>query len=65
MRKEINMGNRTNEEIYKSLKKQKQKRIIFFILFIVLMLFMAAVSVYFIVFDNIDSFLAMFQNVKK
>jgi flagellar basal body-associated protein FliL len=57
------MENRTNEEIYKSLIKQKRKRITFVVLFILMMLFMAAVSVYFIVFDNIDSFLALFQNV--
>jgi flagellar basal body-associated protein FliL len=57
------MENRTNEEIYKSLRKQKRKRITFVVLFIIMMLFMAAVSVYFIVFDNIDSFLALFQNV--
>ncbi|MCH5304572.1 MAG: hypothetical protein J1E41_06885 [Ruminococcus sp.] len=52
---------RTKEEIYKSLKKQKIKRIRFVVLFILMLAFMAAVSVYFIVFNNIDSFLKIFQ----
>ncbi len=53
--------NRTKEEIYKSLKKQKRKRIRFVVLFTLMLLCMAAISVYFIVLGNIDSFLAMFQ----
>lgn len=54
-------NNRTKEEIYKSLKKDRRRRIAFVVFFILILLFMAAVSVYFIVFDNIDSFLSMFQ----
>ncbi len=56
---------RTTEEIYKSMRKQKRKSIMLVAIFITLILIMAAVSVYFIVFDNIDSFLSMFQNVNK
>lgn len=52
---------RTYDEIYKSLRKQKRKRIRFVILFTLMLLAMAAVSVYFIVLGNIDSFLKMFQ----
>ncbi len=53
--------NRSKEEIYKSLKKQKIKRIRFVVLFILMLIFMTAVSVYFIVFNNIDNFLGYFQ----
>ncbi len=52
---------RTTEEIYKSIRKQKRKSIRFAVILVILLLIMAAVSVYFIVFDNIDSFLALFQ----
>ncbi len=52
---------RSKEEIYKSLKKQKIKRIRFIVLFILMLIFMTAVSVYFIVFNNIDNFLGYFQ----
>lgn len=54
-------NNRSKEEIYKSLKKQKIKRIRFIVLFILMLIFMTAVSVYFIVFNNIDNFLGYFQ----
>lgn len=52
---------RTTEEIYKSLRKQKRKSIRFVVLLSLMLLCMAAISVYFIVFGNIDSFLKMFQ----
>lgn len=52
---------RTTEEIYKSLRKQKRKRIRFVVLFTLMLLCMAAISVYFIVLGNIDSFLKIFQ----
>lgn len=52
---------RTTEEIYKSLRKQKRKRIRFAVLFTLMLLCMAAISVYFIVLGNIDSFLKIFQ----
>lgn len=52
---------RTTEEIYKSLRKQKRKSIRFVVLLTLMLLCMAAISVYFIVFGNIDSFLKMFQ----
>jgi len=51
-----------NNNVYENLKKQKRKSIMFTVTLIVLLLIMAVISVYFIVFDNIDSFLSKFQN---
>lgn len=51
-----------NNDVYENLKKQKRKSIIFTVSLVLLLVAMAVISVYFIVFDNIDSFLGQFQN---
>lgn len=49
-------------DVYENLKKQKRKSVIFAVSLIALLVAMAIISIYFIVFDNIDSFLGQFQN---
>lgn len=52
-KKEI-FQNRTPEEIYKSVARDRRKRIGFWIFLAILLLIMGAISVYFIVLGNID-----------
>lgn len=51
-----------NTDVYKNLKKQKRKSILYVVFIVSLLAVMALLSVYFIVFDNIDSFLDTVQN---
>lgn len=55
------MENNNINNVYKNLEKQKKNRIIFVSFIIILMVIMATVGIYFIVFDKIDSFLDYFQ----
>lgn len=55
------MNKENNTDVYESLKKQKRKSIIFTFSLALMLVVMAIIGVYFIVFDNIDSFLSTVQ----